>query len=189
MSRTYLAGAMDREPDGGVQWRDMITPWLNSRGIIVFNPIDKPCSIGLENAETRKLRHEAKMQGDLSLLIADKVVRAVDLRIVDVTDFTIVNLSLKQHPCGTYEELFWANREKKPIIVRCEEGKLNAPDWLFWTIPHELIFSTWDEVKAYVDHIAFDPEERINSLKRWIFFDLEGPTKRAEEAYRKEFGL
>jgi hypothetical protein len=184
LSRCYLAGAMDRVPDGGVEWRDRLTPWLNSRGIIVLNPVDKPCEIGREDAESRRIRHEAKMRGDYSLLIKDKEVRGVDLRLVDNTDFLIVNLDLETHPCGTYEELFWANREKKPIIVRVEQGKDHAPDWLWWTIPHQMIFSTWEEVKTYLDHIAFDPLEKIDRFKRWIFFDWEKVTSLALEGYK-----
>lgn len=185
LSRVYLAGAMDRVPDGGVQWREEITPWLNSRGIVVFNPVDKPCSIGQENAETRRIRHEAKMNGDYNPLLNDKVVRGVDLRICDIVDFLIVNLDLNVHPCGTYEELFWANREKKPIIVRVEQGKNYAPDWLWWTIPHEMIFSTWDEVKGYVDHIAFSKEEDIDRMKRWMFFDLDKVTEPALDGWNR----
>lgn len=183
MSRCYLAGAMDRVPDGGVQWRENITPWLNSRGIIVLNPVTKPCDIGCENAQTRKIRHEAKMKGDLQPLLNDKVVRGVDLRMVDISDFIIVNIDMESHPCGTYEEIFWANREKKPIIVRCAQGKLHAPDWLYWTIPHEMIFSEWSEIQTYLDHIAFD--EKVDRLRRWIFFDFNDITKAATEGYKQ----
>ena len=38
--RTYLAGAMDRVKDRGATWRESITPFLDSLGIIVFNPIE-----------------------------------------------------------------------------------------------------------------------------------------------------
>lgn len=183
MNRVYLAGAMDRVPDGGVQWREQITPWLNSRGIAVFNPVDKPCDIGREDAERRRIRHEAKMRGDYSILLEDKVVRSVDLRLVDISDFTIVNLDMESHPCGTYEESFWANREKKPVIWRVEQGKNHAPDWLWWTFPHEMIFSTWGEVKSYIDHIAFSSIEKVDRMKRWMFFDLEKATKPAIDGW------
>lgn len=181
MSRVYLAGAMDRVPDGGVQWRRKIAPWLNSRGIVVFDPTDKPCDIGVENPETRKLRHDAKVNGDLSLLHADKEVRQVDLRIVDISDFLIVNIDINSHPCGTYEELFSANREKKPVLIRCEQGKYGAPDWLYWTLPEQFFFGTWDELKAYVDHVAFG--KNVDRLKRWVFFDLQKVTQAAVNGY------
>ena len=35
-----------------------------------------------------------------------------------------------------------------------------------------MIFSTWDEVKTYLRHIAHDPV--IDRLNRWYFFDWMG---------------
>ena len=37
-------------------------------------------------------------------------------------------------------------------------------------LPHQLIFSTWPEVYAYIRGIAHDPV--IDRLNRWYFFDL-----------------
>jgi hypothetical protein len=99
-----------------------------------------------------------------------KVIRSVDLRLVDISDFLIVNLDLDIHPCGTYEEIFWANRQKKPIIVHMEQGKNSAPDWLFGTIPHQTIFSSWDDIKEYLNHI--NSSENIGTYKRWYFFSV-----------------
>ena len=58
--RTYLAGAMDRVPDGGVVWRDKITPLLESKGVVVLNPCDKPVEVGIEDASTRASIEELK---------------------------------------------------------------------------------------------------------------------------------
>jgi hypothetical protein len=99
-----------------------------------------------------------------------KVIRSVDLRLVDISDFLVVNLDLDTHPCGTLEEIFLANREKKPIIIHMVQGKQNAPDWLFGTIPHEMIFSSWNEIKNYLSHI--NCSEIINDHKRWYFFNV-----------------
>ena len=52
--RTYLAGAMDRVPDGGVGWRQTITPKLTEMGVVVLNPCDKPVEVGIEDDNTRK---------------------------------------------------------------------------------------------------------------------------------------
>ena len=52
--RTYLAGAMDRVPDGGTGWRDKITPLLERMGVIVLNPCDKPSEVGKEDKDTRE---------------------------------------------------------------------------------------------------------------------------------------
>ena len=169
--RVYLAGAMDRVPDRGSTWRDNITPFLEQLGIEVFNPISKPTNIGLEDEDTHLIKTKLKQQGrydELSSMM--KMIRSVDLRLVDISDFMIVNLDLNVHPCGTLEEIFWANRQKKPIIVHMVQGKNQAPDWLFGTIPHQTIFSNWEEIKAYITHI--DSAENIDTYKRWYFFTI-----------------
>lgn len=169
--RVYLAGAMDRVLDRGNGWRDQITPFLNDLGVIVFNPIKKPTILGKEDEETHKQKIKLKnneQYDELSSLM--KTIRSVDLRLVDISDFLIVNLDLDIHPCGTYEEIFWANRQKKPIIIHMLQGKMFAPDWLFGTIPHNMIFSSWDEIKNYL--IKVDSQAYIDSYKRWYFFNI-----------------
>jgi len=169
--RVYLAGAMDRVPDRGNGWRDNITPFLEEIGVVVFNPIKKPTILGQEDNETHKLKTQLKLQesyNELSSLM--KTIRSVDLRLVDISDFLIVNLDLDVHPCGTYEEIFWANRQKKPIIIHMVQGKKNTPDWLFGTIPHMMIFSSWDEIKSYLNSI--DTAANIDSHNRWYFFNI-----------------
>ena len=170
--RVYLAGAMDRVADRGNGWRDKITPFLESLNIIVFNPIKKPTVVGQEDELTHKHKVKLKNAGkydELSQLM--KTIRSVDLRLVDISDFLIVNLDLDIHPCGTYEEIFWANRQKKPIVIHMVQGKENAPDWLFGMIPHQMIFSSWDEIKHYLEHI--NTSENIDTYKRWYFFNAK----------------
>ena len=170
--RVYLAGAMDRVSDRGNGWRDSITPFLESLGVVVFNPIKKPIMIGQEDEATHRYKIKLKLEqnyNELSKLM--KVIRSVDLRLVDISDFMIVNLDLDVHPCGTYEEIFWANRQKKPIIVHMVQGKQKTPDWLFGTIPHEMIFSSWHEVKNYLNQIHSQAD--IKTFNRWYFFNTK----------------
>lgn len=170
--RVYLCGAIDRCPFMGVQWRDYITPKLEKYNMTVFNPLTKPIEIGAEDCDSQRLKKKYKEQGkwdDLSAMM--KVIRSVDLRLVDISDVLIVNLDLEIHPCGTYEEIFLANRQKKPIIVRVEQGKDNTPDWLFGTIPHQMIFSKWDEVEEYLSYI--NSSDEIEDHKRWYFFNVK----------------
>jgi hypothetical protein len=169
--RVYLAGAMDRVPDRGAGWRDSISPFLQEMGISVLNPLNKPTNIGLEDDSTHKFKNLLKEHGkwdELSELM--KTIRSVDLRLVDISDFLIVNLDINTHPCGTLEEIFWANRQKKPIIVHMEQGKEHTPDWLFGTIPHQMIFSNWSEIKNYLIYI--NSSEEIETYKRWYFFSI-----------------
>jgi nucleoside 2-deoxyribosyltransferase len=170
--RVYLAGAMDRVADRGNGWRDDITPFLESLGIIVFNPIKKPSTIGQEDESVQQLKKLYKLNNEYDKLSSlMKTIRAVDLRLVDISDFLIVNLDLDIHPCGTYEEIFWANRQKKPIIVHMVQGKNQAPDWLFGTIPHQMIFSSWLEIRDYLNHINIYSE--IKTFNRWYFFNAK----------------
>lgn len=169
--RVYLAGAMDRVADRGATWRDNITPFLNEIGIVVFNPIIKPTDIGLEDQDSHTIKTKLKQQhryDELSSMM--KTIRSVDLRLVDISDFLIVNLDLNVHPCGTLEEIFLANRQKKPIIIHMVQGKDQTPDWLFGTIPHQMIFSNWDDIKSYLIHI--NNSENIDTYKRWYFFNI-----------------
>lgn len=169
--RVYLAGAMDRVADRGVGWRSLITPFLQELGVTVFNPLNKPSDLGSEDEDTHKKKTILKSQGkydELSDMM--KTIRAVDLRLVDISDFLVVNLDLNTHPCGTLEEIFLANRSKKPVIVRMEQGKANVPDWLFGTLPHSMFFSTWEEVREYLRQINNNPE--VNCEGRWRFFNL-----------------
>ncbi len=170
--RVYLAGAMDRVADRGVGWRESITPFLQSLNVVVFNPISKPTDVGLEDSDTHQVKTKLKQMrryDELSAMM--KTIRAVDLRLVDISDFLVVNLDLDIHPCGTYEEIFWANRQKKPIIVHMVQGKSLTPDWLFGTIPHQMIFSSWDEIKGYLNQI--NTSENIETHRRWYFFNAK----------------
>ena len=170
--RVYLAGAMDRVSDRGSTWRDNITPFLKELGVVVFNPINKPTDVGLEDHDSHQIKTKLKSMeryDELSSMM--KTIRSVDLRLVDISDFMIVNLDLDVHPCGTYEEIFWANRQKKSIIVHMVQGKQQAPDWLFGTIPHEMIFSSWDEIKNYLTEIHSYSE--IKTFNRWYFFNAK----------------
>lgn len=170
--RVYLVGAMDRVPDRGSNWREQITPLLEKLGLFVLNPLSKPTTNGIENEDTSEYKHYLKQDekyDDLSRLMRE--IRSVDLRMVDISDFLIVNLDLDTHPCGTYEEIFWANRQKKPILIRMKQGKQQAPDWLFGTIPHEFIFDTWGDLYYYIKNINRNTE--IKTFDRWCFFNYE----------------
>lgn len=172
LARGYLCGAMDRVLDGGVEWRQRLKEDLADLNVCWLDPTDKPIDIGIEDLESREMRKHAKRIGDFDAVRDDmKIIRHVDLRMVDICDFMVVNLDMNIHASGTYEELFWANRMKKPIIVRVAQGKDSAPDWLYGTLPHQMIFGQWFCVYKYLRHIAQDSE--VDHLGRWLFFDFQ----------------
>lgn len=167
-SSAYLAGPIDRCPDGGKEWREWITPRLHQRGIVVLDPLKKPCDVGLEADDNRGERQAAKAAGDYDTLARImKTIRAVDLRLVDLAQFIIAKVDVSGHMCGTYEEIFWANRCKRPILTWCSQGKQHMPEWLFGTLPHQMMFSSLEEILGYIDHINTAPD--VDTMKRWLF--------------------
>ena len=167
--RTYLVGAMDRVPDGGVGWRNAITPKLKSLNIRVIDPCDKPIESAKEEPDTRTIIDYYKKTGQFQKIREEYGhIRNADLRCVDVSDFLIVNINMDVHMCGSYEEIATANRQKKPILVWCEQGKMAAPNWLFFMLPHEHIFSRMEDLLKYLQFVNNSNDD--SKLKRWFFF-------------------
>ena len=169
--RTYLVGAMDRVPDGGEGWRNTITPTLEDMGVIVLNPCDKPIDIGVEDSDARDTIDEYKKLGKFERIRPEfGVIRTLDLRCVDISDFIIASIDVDVHACGSYEEISVANSQKKPVLVWCQQGKAQAPNWLFFMLPHEHIFSSLQELQDYINYVD-ESEEKIDHKKRWFFFN------------------
>ena len=168
--RTYLVGAMDRVADGGVGWRNRITPILQNLSIQVIDPCDKPIESAKEGPNTRTVIDYYKKTGQFDKIRKEYGhIRNADLRCVDVSDFLIVNINMDVHMCGSYEEIATANRQKKPILVWCEQGKMEAPNWLFFMLPHEHIFSSLDQMVNYLNQV--NETKNTENLKRWFFFE------------------
>jgi hypothetical protein len=167
--RVYLSGPMDRCPNGGKLWRNRVTPLLKTLGLTVFDPCNKPISVGKESIENRKVRQRMKEDGDFNLFSTMmREISNVDLRMVDICDFAILYLDLDVFACGSIHEAMLANMQKKPVLVMMKQGKVNVPDWLFGRLDHEEFFSSWDELLAYLS--VLDSSSCIPS-KRWLFFD------------------
>lgn len=167
-TRAYLIGAMDRVKDGGVNWRKRITPKLSELGIKVLDP----CKKLLNNSTEEDSRHWIEYYKETKQYskIRDKfgIIRRSDLRCVDVSDFVIAHIDISVHACGSYEEITTANRQKKPVLIWCEQGKQHAPNWLFFMLPHEHIFGSMEEIVEYLTLI--NSLKDITGLSRWFFF-------------------
>lgn len=167
-TRTYLVGAMDRVADGGVNWRERITPHLTNLGITVLDPCKK--LIHQSTEEYSRYWIEYYKETEQYDKIRDKfgIIRRSDLRCVDVSDFIIAHIDITIHACGSYEEITTANRQKKPILVWCQQGKKHAPNWLFFMLPHEHIFGSMEEIIEYLTFV--NRVKDTTGLKRWFFF-------------------
>lgn len=183
LMRAYLVGPMDHKRNEGREWREIMTEWLSSRGVVVFDPYHKPMrsisSLGMEDDENYRIVKDALSRGDKKLAAQRmKPVRTTDLRIVDHSDFDIVYLDLESRPCGTWEELFTANRQKKPILIMCPQGLEEIPPWLYGTCPYQMMFDKWEDLTAYLDFVDTGHDEEIDTLGRWVFFDVEDQVRK-----------
>jgi len=166
--RTYLIGAMDRIPDGGIAWREYITPYLKALNLSVLNPCNNPMFGIEENHNIReRIQHLKDMGRFDKIRIEYGNIRNADLRCVDISDFVICHVDMDVHMCGSYEEIVTANRQKKPVLIWCKQGKKNVPNWLFFMIPHEHIFNTIDDLLIFLHNINTSTDTR--NLKRWFF--------------------
>tara|TARA_B100000073_G_C23661357_1_gene544698 strand:- start:353 stop:880 length:528 start_codon:yes stop_codon:yes gene_type:complete len=167
--RTYLVGAMDRVADRGVTWRNSITPMLEDMHIKVLDPCKKVMNGKREDEDTKKQIEYYKETQQFDKIRENwSYIRNADLRCVDVSDFIIANINMNVHMCGSYEEISTANRQKKPVLVWCEQGKTQAPNWLFFMIPHQHIFSTMDQLVEYL--YTINRKKNVSDLERWFFY-------------------
>jgi len=169
----YLCGPIDYAKDLGIGWRQEITPRLREMGTFVIDPTNKPTAEKelFEGVENQGLRRALKENGEFEKLHElGQSVRNFDLRSCDKADGLIVYLDYDVVMTGTLEELFIANKSKKPILVFCKQGKKSIADWIYFTIPPKYIFENMDEIISYL-HKVNSGEEGDN--RRWHFFDWE----------------
>jgi len=172
-NRVYLSGPIDNAKDFGMGWRTEIKESLRDLDLIFLDPCNKPMQPGYacEDLENHQRRLELKKLGDFDTISREmRLIRCIDLRLADLCDFTIVHLDMEVYSTGTHEEIGLLNRRKVPILVHVEQGKAHLPDWYWGTLPHQHIFSTWDELVTYIRHVAHDSPP-IDCHNRWRFLD------------------
>jgi len=175
--RGYLCGPMDFAHDAGVGWRKKLMEDLYFMNIAWLDPTNKPCDTGKEGPEEVAYGKELLANGDYATAaLVFTEIKAIDERMVDLSDFVIARLDLDTPSCGTHWEMCRANSQHKPVLTHVVQGKRSAPRWLFGALPHEMIFGTMLELQAYLKYIAYEKE--IDTLGRWMFFDIKGSTER-----------
>lgn len=168
--QTYLVGPIDNvSATDAREWRTDMSDFLKSMGVGVLNPCDKPIK---DHNETPAFKHEVqacKDRGDFDCATElMKPICAVDLRMVDKSDFIVAHMDFNAKMCGSIWEVAVARVSKKPVVIHAANGKAGMANWLFGTCNHEEMFESWDDVKAYltgIDNGTIDPP------KRWLFFD------------------
>ncbi len=184
---TYLVGPMDYATDKGAGWRLEITPFLHRMNVGVLNPCDKP-STNVDVIEDETLfkrinmckqlgkeldyageKDKAKEMYERAHKLAQNFVR-YDLRMVDIAHFVIMHVNRNIHMCGSYGEQSMASIQRKPVIVFCDQGKHDIPNWLYGILNPAMFFSSLDEVKGYLTHVNEDRE--VEDHNRWRFIDM-----------------
>lgn len=173
----YLSGPIDFDPTMGKGWRDDLTEFLLPLNVKVLNPL-KHVFYGTDNLDTVKRPKMKKFleSGQFSKLREEvKSLNHWDLRSVDLSSFLIVYYPTDMHMCGTIEEMTIANKQSKPVLIMAKNGKKKLPTWLYGRFPHQHMFETWEELKAYISRIDHDAKYRFKDCdkKRWLFFDGE----------------
>lgn len=173
----YLSGPIQSAVDFGKAWREDITPFLESMNVKVFNPL-KPIFDGTSYLNEIKRPHIQKLIDEErweELRTEVKDIVKWDLRSVDLCSFVIVNYDVSVHMCGTYEEMFLANTQNKPVLLVVEDKK-KLPLWIYGRIPtRSHMFEGWDNLKTYLTGVNSDPNFKFDvaDKKRWLFLNGE----------------
>lgn len=165
----YLAGPINFAPDNGRNWRSEFKHKALQKGckFTILDPTDKPTGLGEHVNEERdyaEVFRENEQWDDLTKYV--KRYRRIDLRMVDLSDIFIMYVNVDIHTCGTYQEMTFAESQRKPILAIIHGGKKKAPDWLFAVVNHNEMFATVDECVNYLTSINTN---MIGVDERWVF--------------------
>lgn len=170
----YLSGPIDFADDKGYGWRDEITPFLEDMNVQVFNPL-KHSFFGCEDFDTIKRPQMKSMASEgrfKELREQMKDVNHWDLRSVDLSSFLIVNYDNSVHMAGTYEEIFKANNQCKPVLLVLSCPKKDVSSWILGRFPDDHMFDSWESLKKYLNKINCEKSYNFTEAdeKRWLFF-------------------
>ncbi len=165
-TRVYTIGAMENDP-AGANWRAEVTQRLGRLSIKVFDPYHKPFVNEVkEDEEARIMLKDWMANGEFDKVHARmKEVRSDDLRLCDVSDFFIARVNPKVASWGSAEELYTANRMKKPLFIVVDGGRRVTPLWLMGMLPDHYFYDTMDEALSMIERI--DSGEKQIDSSRW----------------------
>jgi nucleoside 2-deoxyribosyltransferase len=166
-TKVYLAGNMENcSDDYASGWRSYVAESLKDLGIKCLSPLDTMfINQPLETEEHRKLlmQYRQNEQYD-SVSEYMKGVVQKDLRLIDLSDFVIVNLEISKFTCGTIHELVVAIQQKKPVFMAVGDKK-KCPLWLLGTLNHNYIYNHIDEILKTIQDI--DSGKHTIDLRKW----------------------
>lgn len=151
----YLAGAIERSPDGGAAWRLEITPKLETAGYTVFNPCVETDGklaekLGWDEFSIEKWRKLKKEDYQLFSEVGKWIVEQ-DLDAVAISDVMFVYFDkYVTQGAGTYGEITLARYLEKDVYIALASGfsKEDIPLWV--TGCATKIFNDIDAALAYM---------------------------------------
>ena len=166
----FLSGGMDRCSDDGIGWRKEFRKKSDEANLNFnfFDPTDKPDGVAPETGIEKYAIQKALKDGDWEFAVEkSREVRHVDLRMIDSTNLYVVYIDLGIHICGTYNELFEAERQEKPlfVIMAPQYKKHDIPLWLVGIIKEEEIFEGIDDC---ITHLIKINNGEIKQDDRWL---------------------
>lgn len=177
--RCYLAGAIEKESYGGVQWRTKLKSDLRELNIQWLDPTDKPTTVGIENEDTGRMLKQYRSQGNgVAVKEIMRPIRHVDLRMIDLSDFIIARLEPDVPTFGTHEEIDRAIYQHKPVLIMVEGGLDKAPLWWFDKVDLATLFEKWSDMYSYLETVAHSAANDLSLMEasdwKWIFFSWQG---------------
>ncbi len=168
-TRVYLAGNIENSNDFK-SWRDIIAVRLKKLGIVSLDPTKEVFIKSFkEDIDYRnqllKMREEGRF--DELTEIMKKIV-GKDLRMVDISDFTIFYIEPDCPTYGTTHELVNAAMDRKPILMVISD-KRKLPLWYFRYVKAEHLFESIEELYDYIAAIN-DGSTKINE-NEWKILD------------------
>jgi len=134
---TYLAGSIQDAHDGGVKWREKLTPKLEELGIEVLDPTKSEANLveGTIQESKEQLENYIATGNWEAFDKHMEIVIETDIHMVKKADFIICFLDHKHHHGGTYCELWEASEHLNiPIYVVSYDPKREFNTWMLRVI-------------------------------------------------------
>ena len=142
--RIYLPGPMESCRDTAAYWRNEIKQKLVSIGFNEENIVDP---VKRQPEGEYEAIDRARAIGNWSEV--DRITKEIvhhDLRFVDDCNFLICHLFDGVLTCGTWDEIFMASLQRKPVFIIMKNWQEKAPSWLFGRFGHAMMHEDIDEV-------------------------------------------
>lgn len=152
-SRVYLGGNIENCKNP-ISWREEIAESLSQLGVVSLSPtqdafLGHPREDKEMGLRLRKLRGNGRYGkvADIMRMIVQK-----DLRMIDISDFTIFKLDVEKPTWGTPHEIIQAALQRKPVLFLVEDRR-TTPLWFLRYVPPKHIFETVGALIKYLTKI------------------------------------